>query len=260
MTGIAAGLLRALLAACCLSLAACPAQAQEAAVEHASWDEVLRHRVREGQVDYAGLKSDRQPLERYLTALRYVETGQLASTQAHLAFWINAYNACVITGVLEHYPIRSVKEVPGFFDALTYQIGGEALTVNQLKANGRRLGDWRAHFAMVDASLGSPPLRAEAYVPERLEEQLDEQAQAFLLDPDRGMRVERSWRVLWVSRLFQWYRKDFILNGPLTSESLLLVLRRHVDPELLAQAAQRPVALNFLEYDWALNDQQGSGE
>lgn len=225
----------------------------EPLVDHAPWDTLLRHHVREGRVDYAALKSDPQPLDRYLDALRYVETGQLAAEE-HLAFWINAHNACAVKGVLAQYPVASVKDIPEFFDGRTYPVGGEALTLNDLHAHSRRPGDWRVHFTLANASLSGPPLRAEAYVPERLEEQLNEQAGQFLLDPDHGMRVDRPRRVLWVSRLFEWYRKDFILNGPLTGDSLLLVLRRHVDPDLLTQARARPFALNFMEYDWTLND------
>lgn len=239
-----------------LAFMAPQARAQDP-VDHAPWDALLRQRVQNGLVDYAGLKSDPQPLDRYLAMLRYVEPGQL-SAQEQMAFWINAYNACVFKGVLDHYPIRSVKDVQGFFDKLTYPIGGETLTLNQIESKGRALGDWRVHFAVVCASTSCPTLRAETYLPERLDAQLSEQAQQFLRNPEHGMRVDETKRVLWVSKIFKWYAKDFVRKGPLTSESLLLVLRRHADPALLRQAEQRPLALNFLEYDWTLNDQGGA--
>ncbi len=48
----------------------------------------------------------------------------------------------------------------------------------------------RIHFALVCAALGCPPLRSEAYVAPRLEEQLEDQAHAFLLrSPARRRRA-----------------------------------------------------------------------
>lgn len=239
-------------------LTACPATAQaEPLIDQAPWDGLLSRHVRDGRVDYAGLKADPQPLEHYLIALRYAETSQLESPEDQLAFWINAYNACVLKHVADHYPVATVKAVPGFFDTLTCQIGRKAMTLNQIHVTGRRIGDWRIHMALANGASGNPPLRAEAYAPDRLDGQLNDQARRFLLDPDRGMRVDPDWRFVWVSHIFKWYTRDFIRKGPLTSDSLLLVLHRHVDPALLERAQRQPLALNFLDYDWALNSQAG---
>ena len=224
-------------------------------MDHAPWDGLLRRDVKDGRVDYRSLQQARVVLERYLAQLAYVDSNALPSPEAKLAFWVNAYNACVVKGVLERYPLASVKDVKGFFDGARYQIGGQSLTLNQLEAKGRALGDWRIHFALVCASSSCPTLRAEAYVPERLESQLTEQVEQFLRDPIRGLRVDEAKRMLWVSKIFKWYANDFIRQGTLTGETLLLVLNRYLDAAWLAQAQRRPLALNFFEYDWTLNDQ-----
>ena len=227
----------------------------EPVVDHAPWDTLLRRDVKDGRVDYPGVQQQREVLDGYLAQLKLADPMSLPSKEAQLAFWINAYNACVFKGVLDHYPLRSVKDVKGFFEKIPYAIGGESLTLNELEAKGRALGDWRIHFAVVCASSSCPILRAEAYVPERLEQQLTEQVGQFLRDPTRGLRVDEAKRMLWVSKIFKWYAKDFVRDGALTSETLLLVLHRYVDAAWLAQAQRRPLALNFLEYDWTLNDQ-----
>ncbi len=231
-----------------------PLAAQQT-VDHAPWDGLMRRYVKGGLVDYQGLQRERAVLDQYLAQLTGANPDALPSTQEKLAFWANAYNACVVKGVLDHYPLTSVKDVKGFFDGVRFPAGGQSLTLNQLEAKGRALGDWRIHFAVVCASSSCPILRAEAYVPERLEQQLTEQVGQFLRDPIRGLRVDEVKRMLWVSKIFKWYAKDFVRQGALTSETLLLVLHRYLDASVLEEAQRRPLALNFLEYDWTLNDQ-----
>ena len=209
--------------------------AQEA-FDHSAWDGLLRRYVKAGVVDYEGLQRERAVLDRYLASLQTVDPAQWPSREAQLAFWSNAYNACVFSGVLDHYPMKSVKGVRGFFDRLRYRVAGRGLTLNEIEREGRALGDWRVHVAVVCASSSCPPLRAEAYVPERLNDQLAEQATQFLKDPQRGMRLEGE--ILWLSKIFDWYAGDFLKAAPggpagkLTPEVLLPVLAPYLDSGL----------------------------
>ena len=102
-------------------LAAAPASAET--IDHGVWDRLLRRYVSEGLVDYHGLAAERPALEQYLTGLATVDVTKLSRAE-QLGVWINAYNACVIDGVLEHYPLRSVKDVTGFFDRRRYRVAG----------------------------------------------------------------------------------------------------------------------------------------
>ena len=110
---------------------------------HVPWHTLLQRYVREGLVDYRGLQAASTLLIEYLAALKAVELGTLKRREDQLALWINAYNACVVKGVLDHYPIRSVKDVKGFFDRLPCEAAGFSLTLNEIEAKGRALGDWR---------------------------------------------------------------------------------------------------------------------
>jgi len=233
------------------ALIAIPCHAAEPTVDHSPWDHLLRQYVTEDLVDYEGFKREPSALERYLESLREVNVETLGSREAQLAFWINAYNACVIKGVLDHYPLHSVKSVKGFFDAMRYRVAGRELTLNGIEAQGRALGDVRIHFALVCASSSCPSLRAEAYQPRRLEQQLIEEAKRFLEDPQRGLRLEGS--TLWASRIFKWYAKDFV-SERLTPASLLSAVLAYLPWELQASPRER-LALKWIEYDWTLNDQ-----
>jgi hypothetical protein len=134
-------------------------------------------------------------------------------------------------------------------------VANASLTLNEIESRGRHLGDWRVHFALVCASSSCPPLIEEAYVPERLEAQLAERTKAFLADEQRGLRVEGN--ILWASKIFDWYAKDFLPPGGLfqrlTAEKLLSVLGSYL-PEEVAAAKGKPLTLKFLDYEWALNE------
>ena len=223
------------------------------------WDELLKRFVQAGRVDYQGLRANRAALNQWLQTLSAANPDQLGSERRQqLAFWINAYNACVFQGVLEHAPLASVRDVKGFFDKITYRVAGEMLTLNQMEAKGRAFEDWRIHVAVVCASTSCPPLRSEAYVPERLDEQLADQARQFLRDTHHGMRLEGS--TLRVSKIFHWYAGDFLKGDnsflhKLTPAKLLSTLRPYLEPATAEACMRHAQQLQFLDYDWSLNQQ-----
>jgi hypothetical protein len=188
-----------------------------------------------------------------------VEISQLRRDE-QLALWINAYNACVFDGVLEQYPVKSVNAIKGFFDQRQYQVAGRSLTLNEIEAQGRALGDWRIHFAVVCASSSCPFLRNEAYAADRLNEQLTDQVARFLRDPSRGLRIDGH--VLWVSKIFKWYAKDVVPQGSLTAEALAPVIMPYLEATTAQEVQQRKLKLKlklkFMEYDWSINEQVGS--
>ena len=231
--------------------------AGEQTVDHTAWDALLRRHVNaQGQVDYAAVQQERAALETYLASLAAAQPSAWSKDE-QLAFWINAYNACVFKGVLDHFPLTSVKDVKGFFEKLTYRVAGETLALNAIEAKGRALGDWRIHFGVVCASSSCPFLRNEAYVPERVGEQLTDQARRFLADPSRGLRVDGG--TLWLSKIFKWYAKDFVPAGSLTAETLIPVVAPYLPTETAQAVRQGKFSVKFLDYDWTLNKQGGDG-
>ncbi len=225
-------------------------------VDHAAWDGLLRRYVNEeGRVSYvAALAASDSVLPDYLVSVATAQPDQFASQEEQLAFWINAYNACVFKGVLDRYPVQSVKDIRGFFDKIRYRVANQDLTLNQIEAKGRALGDWRIHFAVVCAATGCPVLRSEAYVPERVSAQLDAQVNRYLVDEVHGMRVEYPSKTLWVSKIFKWYAKDFVPAGPFTAKSLWAVIGGFVPQDKPLLPVPEQFSLKFLDYDWSLNE------
>ena len=243
----------------CLAIAGSSSVAAQSRVDHRAFNLLLRTYVTSGLVDYRGFQAQRMELVGYLTSLEPVDPARFASREEQLAFWINAYNAFVIKAILDRYPLRSVKQIGGFFGGLRQPIAGRQLSLDDMEERARALGDWRMHIAVVCASSSCPPLRAEAYVPERLNEQLNEQVRTFLRDPQRGLRVEGN--TLWVSKIFDWYAADVVPPKQLgalrrlTAAKLVPVLIPHLAPEVAQSLQGRKLSLKFLPYDWALNDQ-----
>ncbi len=246
-----------ILIAC--ALGAAPYAAAQQTVDHTEWDGLLKRYVKEGLVDYRGVQQERVILDRYLNSLAATDPAQLASREEQLAFWINAYNSCVFQAVLDRYPLKSVKQVKGFFDGRHFRIGGRDLTLNQIEEQGRALGDWRIHFAVVCASTSCPTLRSEAYAAERLNEQLADQAERFLSNTQWGLKVNGA--TLWVSKVFDWYEKDFVLSGQgdalrrLTAPKLLALLAPYLSAEAASATKQPKLGLKYFPYDWSLNEQ-----
>ena len=233
-----------------------------ASIDHHVWDQLLGRYVRKGLVDYHGVQGERHALDAYVAGLGDVDpTGWPPAEQ--LAFWINAYNACVIQGVLDRSPLTSVKSVRGFFDSLRYRVAGRELTLDEIEAEGHAREPMRIHFALVCAAVSCPPLRAEAYHPDRIEAQLTEQLEQFLRDADHGLRLEES--TLWVSKIVDWYTEDFVSaearggSRRLTAEQLLLAFSPYLAPDVAQEIRQRMPTVKFLKYDWSLNEQGGGG-
>ncbi|MGH9465078.1 MAG: DUF547 domain-containing protein [Thermoanaerobaculia bacterium] len=222
------------------------------------WDSVLRGQVRDGGLDYAGAAADRSDLDRFLAVLAAVEPARMNADE-QLAFWINAYNAVTVHFVLERYPeLTSVREVSGFFDRQRFRVAGAERTLDEIEDAARALGDPRVHFALVCASSSCPDLRAEAYVPERLEEQLEDQLQVFLASPAKGLRYDEADNELHLSSIFKWYAGDFTGGSTLGAfffrGGVLDWVKERVPGALAARLEARAPALVYLDYDWSLND------
>ena len=156
---------------------------------HGIFGRFLEKVVKDGLVDYAAASLEEAQLEEYLAEVARVSP----ETHAHLfptepdrlAYWINAYNACAIRGVLRFNRPQSLKEISHKFDAETkYVFGGRELSLNQIQSLAwRRFTDARVHFALVKARRGGPPLAKDPWDASDLDERLEAAAKAFVADP-----------------------------------------------------------------------------
>ena len=230
--------------------------AEGTAFSHDLFDQVLQEHVDEnGAVNYTQLKANPEKLEAYLDRLAVAKPTEW-SHNAQLAFWINAYNALVIKGVLDHYPITSVRKVKlfnGFFSRLKFQAAGKTYSLNQIEHGIIReeFVDPRVHFVLVCASTSCPPLENRAFSAETLEERLETATFNFIRNPEQ-VRIDRAKRRVHVSKIFKWYDDDFKEGY----DGVADFLADYLPPEDAEYLTSTKVKFHHLDYDWSLNDQK----
>lgn len=219
-------------------------------VSHRLFDEVLQTSVKNGIVNYPELQAD-QRLAAYLALLNRVDPSALSTDRDRLAFWINAYNACAIQGILDGYSPKPYIGWYRFFKTHTYGIGGVQLSLSDLEHDilRKQFREPRIHFAIVCASSSCPKLPSWAYDPMQLDRQLDQAARAFINDPTRN-RFDRQQRIAYLSKIFDWFEEDFAASAG----SVLQFVAPFVDDADLARdLAQHTYHITYLDYDWSLN-------
>jgi hypothetical protein len=91
-------------------------------------------------------------------------------------------------------------------------------------------------------------LRGEAYVADRLDAQLDDQARRFVNDPSKN-RFDKGKRVAYLSAIFKWFDEDFRGAGSVQK----YVARYVADAEVARSLANDAFEVEWIEYDWTLN-------
>ncbi len=240
---------------------------------YTTYEEVLTRYVRMSRVDYAALTADRDRLDRataeFNSAASQGETRW--SRQQRMSFWINAYNVFTLRVIVDHYPIRSgwftlqprnsIRQIGGVWTKLTSQAAGRTVTLDDIEHRILRptFGDARVHFAVNCASVSCPPLAATPYRPQILSAQLDEAARAYLASTE-GLRVDGD--TFRVSSIFEWYGDDFIAEyaplvpgeRPVKERAILGAIVKHGPPAAAERARTGTPAIEYLDYDWSLND------
>jgi len=258
----------AILALC----AALPAAAFDQG--YTAWDALLKKHVRylpagnASRLDYAGMKRDHDAFKAVLgdfEKLPRAEFDAWAKPQQE-AFLMNAYNAFTVEKILTRYPdIHSIRDFGTVFGNpwkdKFFTLFGEPMNLDGIEHGMLRkegvYDEPRVHVAVVCASIGCPMLRNEAFVAGRLDAQLEDAMRRFLSDRSRN-RYDPASGTLQVSKIFDWYGKDFE-HGWHGYTSVKATLARYAD--LLADRAQDRAAIRaqtpdvtFLDYDWSLND------
>jgi len=172
----------------------------------AEWATVLRENLKENLVDYRHLAAHRAPLDRYLVLLQSVgpqrTPDQFREPNADLAYYINAYNACVLSAVIRAgVPITMYDlALPRLEDGYRFLVDGQPRTLADLhelagKASG---GDARVELALCGAALGTPQLGGEPYRPGDVRNRLRELGEQAVSNP-RLVRVDHEQQTLLVA-------------------------------------------------------------
>ncbi len=214
----------------------------EVGLSHQLWDDLLRSYVSaEGQVDYAGMRSEKAKLDKYLAQLKAYPPQSDWTKEEQMAYWINAYNAFTVKLILDHYPVKSIRDIHKGdpWNVKWIEIGKKTYSLNEIENEmlRARFRDARIHFAVNCAARSCPPLYNRAWEASTLSQTLDARARAFINNP-RYNQISPSEAK--VSKIFDWYATDF--------GDLRAFLNRYARTQLQAGAS-----IDFLEYDWSLN-------
>ncbi len=212
-------------------------------------DAVLLRNVRNGFVDYDGIRAD-PAFGRYVTGLASATEADLDAPDTRLAFLINAYNALAIQGILDGYSPASMFGRYNYFKRRKYSVLGGMTTLEALERDRiLPLDEPRIHFAIICASISCPRLASQAYLPATLDAQLDEATRSFANDTTRN-RFDVERRIAFLSSIFDWYEADFVRSAGSTQKYLARYVSDPATAELLARDG---FEVRFVDYDWDLN-------
>jgi len=213
------------------------------------WNVLLQTYVNNrGQVNYARWKQE-QPnaITKWISTLEWNDP----TPDEQLSLWINLYNAFVIEKILPRYPIRSIQPkilgIPNWITFFQFFFDIDRTAFNQKfslaqienKLLRKQFQEPRIHFAIVCASIGCPLLRNEAYLPDQVYQQLEDDADRFIQDPNK-VKYDRDRNILYCSKIFKWYRQDFLSVAPSIAE--------YINPDIPKNAT-----VSYLNYNWSLN-------
>jgi len=231
-------------------------------IDHASWDALLKRYVdTNGNVDYAKWQkssTDVKALDDYLSKLSEASRSIAANNSAKLAFWINAYNAVTIRGILREYPTSSIRNHTAKFYGyniwhdLLLRVGGDSFSLDQMEHEIlRKLGEPKIHFAIVCASRSCPRLLNQAYTAEKIKNQLTLNTQVFFRQ--RGnYRYDISNSKMQLSSILKWFGDDF---GNGTRAQVRAIAPYFPSRQDYEAAVKKTPQVSYLSYDWDLNDQ-----
>ena len=224
-------------------------------VSHKAFDELLQKHVdNNGLVNYKGLKNERAKLKSYLSMIESNAPQKSWTRDQELTYWINAYNAFTLDLILEHYPVKSIKDIGSAikipfvntpWDIKFINIGDKEYDLNNLEHGiiRKKFDEPRIHFALVCAAVSCPKLQNRAYLPEKLDDQLTKAATEFLADT--GKNEFKSEKKAVLSKLFNWYGGDFNNDG-----TLIEYINQYAPTKLVKGAK-----IEWQDYNWALNEQ-----
>ncbi|HEX9971001.1 MAG TPA: DUF547 domain-containing protein [bacterium] len=249
--------------------------------DHGIFDQILQKYVKDGLVDYQSLKKNQNDLTAYLNQLEQVKPDEFQqwSKAEQKAFWINAYNAITIEGILRNYPIQwdgmiararfpqnSIRQIGGFWDKVFVKIMGKDLTLNDIehKILRKEFDDPRIHFAIVCASIGCPILESRAFFADNLEHRLEQSTRNFITNPEK-VRLGQKENVLFLSAIFDWYKEDFSVsveklkrfeNYSQAEQGIIEFVINYFPEVEQNYIVRNQPKIKYFDYDWSLNEQK----
>jgi len=190
--------------------------------------------------------ADRKVLDEYLTYLQSMDPRQLNFPRKK-AFWLNLYNAGVVSMVLNSEPEESIRDIGNVWRKKSFTVSWQKVSLDDIEHGILRplYNDPRIHFGLTPATIGSGDLPAKAYTGDNVEELLERNTLDFFTGSNKGFYIDG--KKLVVSRIFRWYKSDFGRN----SDDIKSFIKKYLDAETQAKVDQTS-GLSY-QYNWELN-------
>jgi hypothetical protein len=214
--------------------------------DYKAYDAFLQKYVSaKGNVNYKKIKANKSELEKLVKQFQGSIPQKTWSKNEQLAYWINAYNLFTIKLIVDNYPIKKITDLDNgkTWDVKRIKIGGQYYSLNQIENEIIRptFQDARIHFALNCAAKSCPPLYNKAFVAANLETQLEQRTKTFINSKSNIL----SEKGLKISKIFDWYGSDFTTKNN-TIQSFF--------SKYSSLRIQKDAKIEFLEYDWSLNE------
>lgn len=224
---------------------------------HEGWTALVKkHANADGFVNYKGFIKDKAQLQSYLDMLSANPPAGDWTKEDKIAYWLNAYNAFTVKLIIDHYPLKSIKDlgpkkqiifINTPWDKKFFKIGSKTMTLNRIEHRilRRQFREPRIHFALNCASISCPKLRREAYEGAKLNAQLTDQGKEFLRDEKRNQPSAKDPKL---SSIFDFYGMDM---KKWSGKTLIQYIN-----QFSAVKINEDAEIEYLNYNWNLNDQK----
>jgi len=247
---------------------------------HRIFNDLLKENVDDSKVDYKGFINSKEEFIKYLDSLGDVTEQQYLSwtSEQRLAFWINAYNAFTVKAIIDNYPIKrsftlvgifyapknSILQIPGVWKKLQFQAVGQNVTLDHIEHGilRKEFNEPRIHAAINCASISCPDLRNEAYIADKIENQLSDASAKCVNSPTKGVHIDKENKKIKVSKIFKWFGKDFFKNYNMNEFNVrsdkengtLGFIYKYINDDEKEYVLNGDYKLKYLSYDWGLNE------
>lgn len=218
--------------------------------DYDAWEAVLARHVQRGAqlgvpinvVDYEGIKRDPE-YHRALESLAKADLSNLSMNES-FALGCNAYNVFSVKTLIDNAcqydvngkclgPVWGLTGIKNGFSLPTNIFGRKNYTLNDVEAMLRPLPsaplfsksvlpikeDLRVHSCMVCDGTSCPDLHF--FSPFTIDEDLSGSARAWMANPYKGMRIDRStghpkrgnMTTVYFSRIMSWFKDEFVAQG-----------------------------------------------
>ncbi|KAA3631822.1 MAG: DUF547 domain-containing protein [Calditrichaeota bacterium] len=230
--------------------------------------QLLQETVKDGLVDYKNIKASLPSYDSTYADFSSLDKGQYKSftREQKIAYMINAYNFYTIKAIVDHYPVKSIKNIKGVWDDLEFPVAGEKMTLDNIEHDilRKEFKEERVHVAVVCASISCPELWDKPFLPDSLDAHLNLRAEAFARDSLRNS-INFEKKEMKLSKILDWYSSDFkgkydsddvfpYLSGE--KRSVANFIYQHLDDTTRQKFKGKKMKVGHLGYDWNLNEQK----